>query len=148
MTQAGNVAALSWMKKYADQFGGYDAIQAFAKTWGKDGYVDGVGHAFLAMGPMASANYTSAVKAAKGSAYAELFCRRGHAGCRCQAGPRLAGGWAMGIPNGAKRPDDSWTALVWLGGSAEGTDAWAEVNGFLPGFKGSPYFTKNAVYRW
>ena len=51
MTQAGNVAALSWMKKYADQFGGYDAIQAFAKTWGKDGYVDGVGHAFLAMGP-------------------------------------------------------------------------------------------------
>lgn len=145
MTQPGNVAALGWMKKYADQFGGYTAIQAFAKTWGKDGYVDGVGHGFLAMGPMVSANYTSAVKAAKGSAYADAFAAAQMPVAQgVKADPGWLGGWAMGIPNGAKRADDSWTALSWLGGSPEGTDTWAAINGFLPGYKKSPYFTKMA----
>ncbi|MGI8913830.1 MAG: ABC transporter substrate-binding protein [Chloroflexota bacterium] len=146
MTQPGNVSALSWMKKYADQFGGYDAILAFSKGWGKDGYVDGVGHAFLAMGPMVSANYTSAVKAAQGSPYATSFAAAVMpVADGVKPDPGWLGGWAMGIPSGAKRSDDSWTALSWLGGSAEGTDAWAEVNGFLPGFKQSPYFAKNAA---
>ena len=146
MTQAGNVAALTWMKKYADLFGGYAAIQAFTGTWGKLGYPDGMAHGFVTMGPMVSANYTSAVKAAKGSAYADSFvAAEMPVAPGVKADPGWLGGWAMSIPNGVKRPDDSWTALSWFGGSPEGTDTWAEINGFLPVYKKSPYLAKMAA---
>lgn len=145
LTQAGNVNALTWMKKYADQFGGYTAIQNFAKTYGKQGYPDGMGHGLLGMGPMVSANYTTALATAKGTAMADAFALSLMPVAQgVKADPAWVGGWAIGIPTGAKRPDDSWTVLEWLAASPEGTDTWAEINGFLPGYAKSPYFTKHA----
>lgn len=145
LQQPGNVNALTWMKKYADQFGGYDAIKKFAGTWGKQGYPDGMAHGFVTMGPMVSANYTTAVTAAKGTALADAFAvglmpvAEG-----VKADPAWVGGWAIGIPTGAKRPDDSWTVLEWMAASPDGTETWAEINGFLPGYSKSPYFDKHA----
>jgi multiple sugar transport system substrate-binding protein len=145
LTQAGNVNALTWMKKYADQFGGYDAIQNFAKTYGKQGYPDGMGHGLLGMGPMVSANYTTALTTAKGTAMADAFALSLMPVAEgVKADPAWVGGWAIGIPTGAKRPDDSWTVLEWMAASPDGTDTWAEINGFLPGYAKSPYFTNHA----
>ncbi|MCL4545336.1 MAG: extracellular solute-binding protein [Chloroflexi bacterium] len=145
MTQPGNVAALTWMKQYADNFGGYDVIQKFSGTWGKNGYTGAMALGYLAMGPMVSANYTQAVNLAKSSEFAgdlELSVMPVANGVKPD--PGWLGGWAMSIPGEAKRADASWTVLQWMGGSPEGTDAWAEINGFLPGYKNSPYFTKHA----
>lgn len=145
LTQPGNVNALTWMKKYADQFGGYDAIKKFAGTWGKQGYPDGMAHGFVTMGPMVSANYTTALTAAKGTAMADAFAASVMPVAQgVKADPAWVGGWAIGIPTGAKRPDDSWTVLEWMAASTEGTDTWAEINGFLPGYSKSPYFAKHS----
>jgi len=145
ITQAGNANALGWIKKFADQFGGYAALEKYAGTWGKEGYPAGVGHGLIAMGPMVSANYTTAVTLAKGTEFADSFA----VGLMpvadgVTADPAWLGGWAMGIPTGVKRPDDSWAVLQWMAGSADGTDIWAEINGFLPGFSKSPFFDKHA----
>ncbi|MCL4545147.1 MAG: extracellular solute-binding protein [Chloroflexi bacterium] len=145
LTQPGNVAALTWMKKYADQFGGYAEIQKFAGSWGKNGYVGAMSRGFLGMGPMVSANYTYAVKLAQGGEFANALVLASMPVAEgVKADPAWAGGWSMGIPSGVKRPDDSWTVLQWMAASPEGTDTWAEINGFLPGYKQSPYFSRHA----
>lgn len=145
MNQPGNVNALTWMKQYANTFGGYAAIQKFAGTWGKNGYVGAMARGFLAMGPMVSANFTQAVSLAKGSEFASsLKLSLMPVAQGVKPDPGWLGGWAMSIPSGVKQPEKSWSVLAWLGGDATGTDIWAEINGFLPGFKKSTYFSKHA----
>jgi ABC-type glycerol-3-phosphate transport system substrate-binding protein len=145
MTQPGNVAALTWIKKYADQFGGYDAIEKFAATWGKQSWIDGMANGYLALEPMVTPNYTQLVAAAKGGEFAGSFSLGVMPVADGVApNPTWLSGWAMGMSTGTKRPDDAWNVIQWMGATSEGTATWAEISGFLPGFQKSAYYTKHA----
>jgi multiple sugar transport system substrate-binding protein len=55
-----------------------------------------------------------------------------------QAGAVWTGGWHAALVAGAKRKDEAWELLRWIGASPEGTLTVARKLGGLPGFAKSP----------
>jgi multiple sugar transport system substrate-binding protein len=147
--QPADLTTLTWMKQYADHFGGYDGITKFIQSWGPSliykGYVSAFVNGQVAMGPMVSANYKSLLDAAKGGTYDGQFdLALMPAGPNVKPDPSWLGGWGLGIPNGSKKVDQAWQVLAWMNASPDGTDLWAGLNNFLPGYKKSAFYSKNA----
>jgi multiple sugar transport system substrate-binding protein len=147
--QPADVTTMTWMKQYADHFGGYDSITKFIQSWGPSliykGYVSAFVNGQVAMGPMVSANYKSLLDAAKGGTYDGQFALAlMPAGPNVKPDPSWLGGWGLGIPNGSKKVDQAWQVLAWMNASPDGTDLWASLNNFLPGYKKSAFYGKNA----
>jgi multiple sugar transport system substrate-binding protein len=147
-TSPADVACLQWHKDYADRNGGYPALQKFVQglslnkvTPRIQSLLDGT----TAMQPFVSSNTAIVLKQAKGTANEGSFqLAPMPAGPGVKPGPAWLGGWDFGLPNGTKRPDDAWKLMRWMNATPDGTDTWAEVNRFLPGYKKSGFYTKNA----
>lgn len=149
MTQPANVAALQWMKKFADLYGGYDAIQKFTATWGKGVIPVGLENAllqgYIGVAPIVASNLADVLKQAKGTKYDGAFeVALLPVAQNVAADPAWLGGWGWQMPANTKRADDAWQVVYWMNATADGTDAWAEIDGFLPSYKKSSYYTKNA----
>jgi len=147
-TSPADVACLQWHKDYADRNGGYPALQKLIQgrslnkvTPRIQSMLDGT----TAMQPFVSSNTAIVLQQAKGTANEGAFqLAPMPAGPGVSPGPAWLGGWDFGLPNGTKRPDDAWKFARWMNATPDGTDTWAEVNRFLPGYKKSGFYTKNA----
>jgi len=55
------------------------------------------------------------------------------------------GGWCLGIPRGAKRPELAFEFIKWVCTSPEGTLSLARVTGSFPAFRNSPAYEEAAA---
>jgi ABC-type glycerol-3-phosphate transport system substrate-binding protein len=129
------VRALHWMATWANQLGGYTAVQKFLSGL-PNGFVGGLVTGKLAMGGMTSSTAATVTKIQPGAQLgAGLF--PGAPPVPPGAATWLSGR-GVGIVKGTNYLEEAWSFVHWVGASDAGTLAAATDIGAVPGWRSSP----------
>ena len=129
------VQALAWMTKWAQQLGGYDAVQTFLKGLPK-GWQEGLATGKLAMSALVSQGRAQ-VQAIDATAELGAGLFPGTNGVKPGEATWLSGR-GIGVVQGVKNADDAWRFVRWVAATPEGTLAAVQRVQIVTGLKDSP----------
>ncbi|MCL4532415.1 MAG: ABC transporter substrate-binding protein, partial [Actinobacteria bacterium] len=113
-----NIAALEWMVGYAKRYN-ITKLSGFQSGFGALGLDGGFIQGKVAMQPFGPWELPNFKKYGKNMQYGVTYLPAGPP--PAQPHSSWVGGWCMGLPTGAKNPDQGWQWLYWVGASPDGT---------------------------
>jgi multiple sugar transport system substrate-binding protein len=128
------VKALEWFVRSAQKVGGPDKVSISPPNLQLHPFSTGN----LGMSPMVAANTRDVVKAMPDMKIGAGLLPYQAPGAQAPGAGGWIGGWSVFIPQGARNPDAAWEFIKWFSATPEGTSAFWQSIGALPGYRKAP----------